>query len=161
MKNISGIVLLILFAFTVAHAQLNWQSGGPYGGSIRTLCVNPGNGYIFAGSWKGMYLSTNNGSSWSAVNNGLTSNGISDIAINHSNGYVFAGSWSNNKRKTFTKDSKYSSASGGVFLSTSNGNSWTLVNSGLTNLYVNTIEVNQSNGNIFAGTDGGGVLIHQ
>jgi hypothetical protein len=44
---------------------------------------------------------------------------------------------------------------GGVFLSTNNGTSWTLVNSGLTNISVYALAV--SGTNLFAGPDGGGV----
>jgi hypothetical protein len=46
-------------------------------------------------------------------------------------------------------------AAGGVFRSTNNGDSWTPVNTGLTNTVVYALAINVS-GHIFAGTDGGG-----
>ena len=45
----------------------------------------------------------------------------------------------------------------GVFLSTDNGNSWTAVNTGLTNLNIQAIAISGSN--IFAGTNGGGIFL--
>jgi hypothetical protein len=60
--------LLVLSSHTVS-AQ--WVSAnGPNGGNIRCLAVSGGN--IFAGTDGGVYLSTNNGTSWTAVNSGLT-----------------------------------------------------------------------------------------
>src|SRR5271157_4520991 len=61
---------------------------------------------------------------------------ISALTVSGSN--IFAGTWG-----------------AGIFLSTNNGTSWTEVNSGLTNSYVNCFAV--SGTNIFAGTQGGGV----
>jgi len=46
---------------------------------------------------------------------------------------------------------------GGVFLSTNNGTSWTVVNNGLTSTYVSSFAV--SGTNLFAGTYGGGVSL--
>jgi hypothetical protein len=84
----------------------------------------------------GVFLSTNNGASWTAVNNGLTSQYVESLTVSGSN--LFAGTY------------------GGVFLSTNNGASWTAVNTGLTNLTVRSLTV--SGTNLFAGTNGGGVF---
>src|ERR671935_229329 len=46
---------------------------------------------------------------------------------------------------------------GGVFRSTDNGDSWTLVDTGLTNTYVAALTVSPS-GDVYAGTWGGGVF---
>lgn len=93
---------------------------------------------IFAGlQGNGIYLSTNKGTSWSIVNDGLTDKGITSLFANGSN--IFAGTW------------------GGVFLSTNNGAEWS--NIGLTELTggVNTLAV--CSNYLFAGTTGlgGGV----
>ena len=57
---------------------------------------------IFAGTYGGgVFLSTDNGASWTAVNNGLTNPDINTLAINGTN--IFAGT------------------NEGVFLSTNNG----------------------------------------
>ena len=114
------------------------QTNGPYGGDVNALAINS-SGYIFAGTdSRGVFLSTNNGTSWTQENNGLTNSDIVSLAIN-SSGYIFAGT-----------------DGGGVYLSTNNGTSWTQENNGLTNSYILSIAINSS-GYIFAGTYGGGV----
>ncbi|MCK7528688.1 MAG: hypothetical protein MZV64_69590 [Ignavibacteriales bacterium] len=65
----------------------------------------------------GVFLSTNNGTSWTAVNTGLTNTNVRALAVSGTN--LFAGT-----------------DGGGVFLSTNNGTSWTAVNTGLTNTNV-------------------------
>ncbi len=60
------------------------------------------------------------------------------LAIN-SSGHIFAGT------------------SGGIFRSTNNGDSWMVVNTGLTNMTVRAFAINSS-GHIFVGTFGGGVF---
>jgi hypothetical protein len=82
-----------------------------------------------------VFLSTNNGTSWTAVNNGLpTSADVWSLAISGTN--LFAGS------------------NFGVFLSTNNGTSWTAVNSGLTDTTVVSFAVLGTN--LFAGVAGTG-----
>jgi len=67
---------------------------------------------LFAGtSGDGIFLSTNNGASWDAVNNGLTNNWVKSLLLNDKN--LFAGT------------------GGGVFYSNDNGVSWLAVNDGL------------------------------
>jgi hypothetical protein len=123
--------------------------------SIQCLAVSGTN--LFAGtSERGVFLSTNNGSSWTAVSEGLprlaydTTNysSIQCLAVSGTN--LFAGT-----------------SGGGVFLSTNNGTNWTAVNSGLIDTeitsdpaarsVVNVLTV--SGTNLFAGTDGGGVFL--
>jgi hypothetical protein len=91
---------------------------------------------LFAATWfgGGVFLSTNNGTSWTAVNAGLTDTNVAAFAVSGTN--LFAGTYL-----------------GGVFLSTNNGTSWTAVNTGLTNYNVYALAV--SGTNLFGGTDGG------
>ena len=92
---------------------------------------------LFAGTAGGVFLSTNNGSNWTAVNNGLTLGipwEVASLAFSETD--LFAGT-----------------VSGGVFLSTNNGENWTAVNSGLTNMIVPSLAV--SGTNVIAGTYGG------
>ena len=111
------------------------QTNVPFGGYVKALVVNS-SGYIFAGTYgAGVYLSTDGGTSWSPINNGLTDLNIYSLIIN-SSGYIFAGS-----------DSV-------VYLSTDNGVSWTTVNNGLPSTAVNCFAINSS-GYVFAGTNGG------
>jgi hypothetical protein len=93
---------------------------------------------LFAGTWgDGVFLSTNNGTNWTAVNNGLTNTFVRALAVSGTN--LFAGTVEG----------------GGVFLSTNNGTSWTAI--GLTNTDVNALAI--SGTNLFAGTWGGGVFL--
>jgi hypothetical protein len=127
--------LLSFFAIVVLlgaqSLQAQWiQTNGPYGRSVRCFAGNGSN--LFAGTG-GLFLSTNNGTSWTAVNTGLTNTNAQALVVNGSN--LFAGTWG-----------------GGVFLSTNNGTNWTAVNTGLTNTDVLSLAVNGSN--LFAGTYG-------
>ena len=89
---------------------------------------------LFAGTWGGgVFLSIDNGTSWTAVNSGWTYTTVLSLAVSGTN--LFAGT------------------GGGVFLSINNGTSWTAVNSGLTNTTVLSLAV--SGTNLFAGTEGG------
>jgi hypothetical protein len=97
---------------------------------------------LFAGTYgSGIFLSTNNGASWSEANSGLTDFVVTSFSVGGSK--IYAGTL------------------GGIFLSTNNGTSWTAVNNGLTNMYVFDI-VSVPNGvggvSLFAGT-GGGVFL--
>jgi photosystem II stability/assembly factor-like uncharacterized protein len=86
----------------------------------------------------GVFLSTNNGSSWTAVNTGLTNHNVLSLAISGSS--IFAGTMN-----------------AGVFLSTNNGSSWTAVNTGLTGTWITALAI--SGPNIFAGTYYDGVFL--
>jgi photosystem II stability/assembly factor-like uncharacterized protein len=138
MKRVEFLLLAFLLCGS-AMAQDFWQpTDGLYGGDIRALGINA-SGHIFAGTWGGgVFLSTNNGTSWTGVNTGLTSTIVQSLAISGTN--IFAGTFG-----------------GGVFLSTNNGTSWTGVNTGLTSSYVTSLAVS-SHKYLFAGTDGSGVF---
>jgi hypothetical protein len=103
---------------------------------------------LFAGTDGGVFLSTDNGGSWVAVNTGLTNPNVRTIAVSPSVGggtNVIAGTWG-----------------GGVFLSTDNGTNWAVINTGLTNTDVFALAVSSdaaSGTNLFAGTLGGGVFL--
>ena len=104
---------------------------------VQALAVSGTN--LFAGTYGGgVFLSTNNGTSWTEVNNGLTNTLVQALAVSGTN--LFAGTYG-----------------GGVFLSTNNGTSWTEVNYGLTYTRVQALAV--SGTNLFAGTRGGGVFL--
>ncbi len=89
---------------------------------------------IFAGTGSGIYLSTDNGTNWNTVNNGLPDNSIvTSMAISGSN--------------TFAVVTYH-----GVYVSSDRGLSWTSANNGLPI----TIGCLLANGNnIFAGTESG------
>lgn len=102
-----------------------------------TTAIASSGGNIAANSHGQLFLSTNEGTSWRAIDSGLTSGDnatISCFAVSGSN--LFAGS-----------------SSYGVFLSTNNGISWVAFNTGLTSYGVNGLAV--SGAYLFAGTSGG------
>ena len=100
----------------------------------------------------GVFLSTNNGTSWTAVNSGLTNTDVHALAVSGTN--LFAGTGlaasfvppttaqAGQQSIRLDKSSVWALAvsgtnlfagtDGGVFLSTNNGTSWTEVNTGLT-----------------------------
>ncbi|MDQ1267024.1 MAG: hypothetical protein QG635_2177, partial [Bacteroidota bacterium] len=81
----------------------------------------------YAGTaYDGVYLSTDNGNSWTAKNDGLTNKEIMVLKTFKSN--IFAGAF----RK-------------GLFLSTDRGNTWLEKNNGLSNVSINDISINDTN----------------
>jgi hypothetical protein len=172
------------------------NNGLPVNTFVRTLAIQGNN--IYAGnSGSGVYLSSDNGKNWTAVNNGLPFNirdfgstsdlydWVTTIAIQGNNiyaGEMYAGTdygetWglgvyvsSNNGSSwtivglsdyivytlAFQGNNIFAGTDNGVYLSSNDGRSWTQVNNGLTNLKVYTIAI-QGN-NIYAGT-GEGVYV--
>ncbi len=107
--------------------------------SIETIVVSGNN--IFVGTQlAGIFLSTNNGTTWTEINNGLPDN-CSIYSIVVSNDTVFAGS-----------------SFGNVFLSTNGGTTWTKTNNGLPeDSHIFCLAVND--GNLFAGTQDKGIFL--
>jgi hypothetical protein len=132
---------------------------------------------LFAGTGDaGVFLSTNDGSSWTAVNTNLTNTNVRALAVSGTN--LFAGtsgsgvflSTDNGTNWTATGLTStdvcaLTAVSGsklfagtwgdGVFLSTNNGTSWTPISNGLTGMgmYVSALAVGTMD--LFAGTRGG------
>jgi len=127
---------LICLTTSVAPLHAQWVHSMPFDGICQSFALSGTN--LFAGTRGGVFLSTNNGTSWTAVNTGLTSTWVWSLAVSGTN--LFAGTWG-----------------GGVFRSTDNGTNWTAVNTGLTNTDVRSLAV--SGTNLFAGTWGGGVFL--
>ena len=63
-----------------------WTSGGPYGGDILALAINPTTpATLYAGtSGGGVFKSTDSGGTWAAANTGLTNLSVFSLAINPS-----------------------------------------------------------------------------
>jgi hypothetical protein len=113
------------------------------------FCVFDNN--ILTATENGLFLSTNNGTSWNNVNTGLGGFvGIDNLVVNGSN--IFAGTRTNgvyrstNNGASWTTSSDFTdvtvltvngsnllagTSSNGLFLSTDNGNNWTSSNSGI------------------------------
>ena len=123
----------------------------------------------------GVYLSTDNGATWTARSSGLANTNIYALAATGTN--VFAGtdtgvyrstnngaSWTQAGLKTLAINALYASGTevyagtdSGVFSSTNDGASWSQINSGLTNLSVASVVA--AGTNLLAGTSGGGVFV--
>jgi photosystem II stability/assembly factor-like uncharacterized protein len=100
-------------------------------------CLTSNGTNIFAGTFgSGVYLSTNNGTSWTNVSTGLAHSpqGVRCLTVSGTN--LFACTYND-----------------GIFLSTNNGTSWTAVNSGWLFLWTSCLTV--SGTNLFAGTSQG------
>ena len=117
---------------------------------ITCLAVSPASGgasaaNLFAGDGEGgngVFLSTDNGTSWTAVDSGMGYTWVNSLAVSaagNGGANIFAGT-----------------QNGGVFLSTNNGKSWTLPSTRLSNEVVYALGVEGTN--LFAGT-GEGVFL--
>ncbi|MDD1709270.1 MAG: hypothetical protein LUQ33_08900, partial [Methanoregulaceae archaeon] len=93
-------------------------------------------GYVLAATNAGVFSSADDGVSWSYV--GLQGMDVRDLLVGPSR-ELFAATWND-----------------GVFRSTDGGLTWGAVNSGLNHLNVSSL-VQDADGYLYAGTDGGGV----
>jgi len=161
----------------------SWTGGlgaGLPGTYVTSLAISGKN--VFAGTNNnyGVYLNTENGSNWTAVNTGLTSYALNILSLAIKGSSIFAGTeqglylstnngsnWSllntgiptSESVQTFAiKDSNiFAGTNGGVYLSTNNGSSWSQLNTGLTNTDVLSLAI--SGNYIYAGTEGGKMFI--
>jgi hypothetical protein len=111
----------------------NWTVVNSTIKSARAIAVNCGV-FLVSKDDGTLYLSSDAGSSWNQVTDGLTSTPI--------NTFLFSGT------KVFA-----GTEGDGILVSITQGRSWTTANSGLTNSYVNAIA--QLGANLYAGTDAG------
>jgi len=122
------LALVIILQCPIASAQ--WvHTNGPTGVDIRCIALNGPN--LFAGTYgSGVYLSTDTGASWTAVNTGLLPyRYINTLAVDGAN--------------------LYAGTTGGIFVSTNNGTSWSAA-TGVTGMDVHAFAV--SGANLLAGT---------
>ncbi len=164
------------------HSQ--WvQTNGLSGGYVHSIISTGTN--LFAGTDGGVFLSIDNGTSWTAVNSGLSSPYVLSMAAVGTN--LFAGfngggiNLSTNNGSSWkpinvgltgtqvlalatspTGTNLFAGTDKGIYLTTNNGTSWSDASAGLTNLnvYAVGVSVTATGGtNIFAGTNGGGVFL--
>src|SRR3990172_3735528 len=151
MKRLYFFLLLAILSQQTIISQ--WvQTNGPYGGFVSTIFINGTN--IFAGTGSdmggcgGIFRSTNNGGTWTAVNSGLPTRDacVEVIASSGDGQYLFAGI-----------------PGAGIFRSSDNGLSWTEVNTGLPDnklvtsfaSYGNNLFLSLFSGGVFHSTDNG------
>jgi len=129
------ILFSMLFNANVMFPQ--WVQTAIGGSDVQCMIVK--DTCIFVGTHAGgVFLSTDDGASWTAIDSGLTFKNVQNLAVGGS--YLFAGTYN-----------------GGVFLSTNNGGIWTPVNNGLLNLKIYGLAFNPPN--VYAGTDGSGLFL--
>jgi len=146
-QAIRGVPFWVLAGFVGLSAAVPAsyaQGGGPPGGNVRALALDPVRAdTLYAGTGGGVFKSTNAGTSWRDANSGLTNsvygNSVYALAIDPSeNATVYAG------------------GDAGVFKSTNGGTSWA-VSSDLEGTIVLALAINPSApATIYAGLSGGG-----
>lgn len=154
------------------------QTAGPYGGSITALTADTS--HVFLGTaGAGVYSSTNNGTQWNEVNNGLppyafvtslkaiganlfagvSGKGILLSSNSGSSWVVSDSALKNTAVRAFAVNGSalLAGTDAGIYITTNSGGSWSSANTGLTVPYVYSIQTEGSF--IVAGTNGGGVYL--
>jgi hypothetical protein len=139
MKSLLCIVFFIVATyFNKQKLFAQWiPTNGPNEGAVYCFLVS-GSNLFAATSDDGVQLSTDNGTSWFPVNNGLGNETVYAFAASGTN--IFAGT-------------EYS----GVFLTTNSGNNWIAKNNGLTNMKIQSLF--SSGSHLFAGTNSEGLYL--
>ena len=133
MKKLLLIIRIILFTNTT-NAQ--WVLTSCPTGSNTVQCFASDGTNIFVGTLGGgVFISTDNGNSWNAVNTGLTNLNVYALAISGTT--IFAG------------------LHGGLFKSINNGSSWTHITSGGIPVGVQINAIVTSGTNIYVGANNG------
>ena len=136
-KNACFAVAVGVFLLGAQPCPAQWtQTSGPSVTYVHSLA---GKGtMLYAGTTSGVFVSPDNGATWTARNNGLTTLEAWSLCICDS--LLFAGT-----------------RGGGAFLSHDDGLTWKAINGGLTNVNVYSFAVVGST--VFAGTGGSGVFV--
>jgi hypothetical protein len=137
MKRLLSAMAGMLALSAIAMAQGHWERCPlPDATYVTSLVVDNG-GAIFAGTYSGIFRSTDRGATWTPANNGLTTTIILTMATGR-NGEIFAGAL------------KGGTNAGGIFRSTDRGNSWTDISNGMANRSIHAIGMAR-NGDLYAG----------
>lgn len=108
-KTIQRIVYAATLLLSTYPLSAQWmQPNGPWGGQVYNLAVNKGT--VFAGTYGGIFISTDNGDGWTKCNN-CPIEGVVTFAVKDS--AVYAGSF------------------GALFVTRDNGKNWTDLSAGL------------------------------
>jgi len=117
-----------------------------YSVSCFIAVTNEGGGSnLFAGTYGGVFLSSDEGTNWVAVNSGIKN--LDVFCLVNVGANLFAGVDLYNPHVNYDK----------VYLSTNSGTSWTSVNSGLPDTYITSLAA--IGNNIFAGTFDFGIYL--
>lgn len=118
-------IALLVSLSGIAHAGAGaWTTGGPYGGTISALAVDPGSpAVLYAGSpASGIFKSTDEGASWSDASRGL-----------YTTGYYALGPAAVHAIAIDPRDSRrlFAGTAGGAYASTDAGASWSVAGAGI------------------------------
>ena len=140
MKNKFLLIICNLALVNTGFAQWQPANNGLTGKWINVLTVDPTTNNIYAGTDKGVYLSTDDGRTWVRKNEDFLVKDFEVSTIATSGNNIFAGT-----------------GGAGIFLSTNNGSTWTPVNNGLSGKDIRVTEIAISENNIFIGIINSGV----
>lgn len=161
--------------FFIHYSFAQWSSIGPNGGAV-TSFVSDGT-HLFAGASGGVFMSTNNGATWTSSSNGLTAIAhIQCLAINGStllagaDGGIFSSTDNGSTWTLFgledTAVSCIKMIGSDIFVGTNyqgihvySGSSWSIKNNGLTDLHVKDIVFDADANKIYTATSGGGIFV--
>ena len=127
-------------------AAASWDSISPSYGDLKTIALAPSNTeYIYAATYSGIWLTKDNGNSWSYIGNNLPSGTISDVTVSNINPY-----------RVFVTMSSYA-ANKKVYESNNAGSTWNNISGNqLPNLPVNCIVFQSyAKDDLYIGTDAG------
>jgi hypothetical protein len=135
MGNIISSLILIATLFSSTNLLIaQWvKTPGLEGYFAKSFAVS-GTSMFVGTELDGIIRSTDNGTNWNQVNNGVPKIGVASLVVSNQN--IFAGIYG-----------------GGVFFSNNNGTSWTRIDTGLTYPNINTLFINGSN--LFVGLNWG------
>lgn len=110
--------------------------------SAPILSIDSNSKYLFAGTMKGVYQSSDNGTSWVHAGHDSMQFRVSSIAVNGDT--IFAGTTNDPWEKL-----------SGVYMSVNNGKDWCQINDGLASYYISQMMV--VGDRVLSGNQGGGV----
>jgi hypothetical protein len=135
--------------FKSTNGGVSWAAVGlAHAGEIDALTIDAAQpAIVYAATSGGVFRSSDGGASWLSINSGLTGVEVSALAMDPANAGTLYSSSSEHAPP---------SSSSGVFKTTNSGGSWAAINSGLTNLDVNTMAIDSASpAALYAGTDQG------
>ena len=142
---------MILTAATSPATTRRWiQSGGPEGGDVRAVAIDPQNPKTvyagLSGFGGGIFKSVDRGANWSASNTGLTNTWVNALAIDPRNSATV-----------------YAGTEGGIFKSVDGCSSWSAANNGVvffsTIAAINSLAVDPRDPRtVYAGSDAAGIF---
>ncbi len=152
MKNLHLLIIVVLIFSIYNPAQAQWtQTGGPYGADVRSIASN--GSYMFARTSGGIFRSTDNGTTWTKLSEGLRHSNFNALAFNGTD--IFAGAIGG-----------YIEYGGFLYLSTDYGESWiqpdyspsfSWISTGINEVIV--CPNGTGGNNIFIGASGAGVQL--